>query len=105
MIFTTEHTPLSGTAIPLVQRQNHPHVAAGERTGEFRRHALVKKLGDRGLRGLTYAHPIGSAVRDFCYSMVLIKAAAQFSRAAQGAGGVAGATSLVQERKPLWALA
>ena len=105
MIFTTEHTQLSGTAIPFVQRQNHPYVAAGERAGEFRRHALVKKLGDRGLWGLAYAHPIGSAVLDFCYSMVLIKAAALFSHAAPGAEGVSGATARVLERKPLWALA
>ena len=105
MIFTTEHTPLSGTAIPFMQRQNHPHVAAGERAGEFRRHALFKNLGDRGLRGLTYAQAIGSAVRDFCYSRALIKAAALFSHATPGADGVAGATARVQERKPLWALA
>ena len=105
MIFTTEHTPLSGTAIPLVQRQNRPYVAAGERTGEFRRHALVKKLGDRGLRGLTYAQAIGSAVRDFCYSRVLIKAAALFSHAAPVAEGVEGATAPVQQPQPPGALA
>ena len=105
MIFTTEHTPLSGTAIPFVQRQNHLYVAAGERAGEFRRHALFKNLGDRGLRGLTYAQAIGSAVRDFCYSTVVARAAALFSCAAPGADGMAGPTVRVQERKPLWALA
>ena len=103
MIFMTEHTPLSGTAIPFMQRQNHPHVAAGERTGEIL--AMFKKMGDGGLRGLKTSQAIGSAVRDLCYSMVLIKAAALFSHAAPGAEGVAGAPALLQERKPLWALA
>ena len=105
MIFMTEHKPLSGTAIPFIQRQNHPHVAAGERTGESRRHALVKKLGDRGLRGLKTSQAIGSAALKSSHCTVASEAAALFSHAAPGAERVTGATTLVLERKPLRALA
>jgi citronellyl-CoA dehydrogenase len=74
MQFTEQHTQLRDTVTRFCQKEINPHVPEWEAAEQFPSHAVFKKLGDLGLRGIKYDPAYGGLGLDFSYSMVMAEA-------------------------------
>ncbi|HQZ99875.1 MAG TPA: acyl-CoA dehydrogenase family protein [Thermoflexales bacterium] len=72
-LFTPEHEMLRQTAREFVQAELDPHAEHWEKQGIWPAHTVLKKMGDLGLLGLSYAEEYGGGGADYSFNAVLLE--------------------------------
>jgi len=71
--FTAEHDAFRRTVRRFVETEINPHVEEWEAARLWPAHAVLKKMGDLGLLGLSYPEAYGGGGVDYWYNVVLLE--------------------------------
>ncbi|MBE2271465.1 MAG: acyl-CoA dehydrogenase family protein [Anaerolinea sp.] len=71
--FTEEHHMFRRAVRAFVENELNPHADEWEAAGIFPAHAVLKKMGDLGFLGLSYAEEYGGANADIWFTVVLME--------------------------------
>jgi len=71
--FTAEHEMFRKAVRAFVEKELNPHVEAWEQAGSWPAHAVLKKMGDLGFLGLSYAEEYGGQNADIWFTVVLME--------------------------------
>ena len=71
--FTEEHHMFRKAVRAFVENELNPHADEWEAAGIFPAHAVLKKMGDLGFLGLSYAEEYGGANADIWFTVVLME--------------------------------
>ncbi|MDB5988343.1 MAG: acyl-CoA dehydrogenase [Nevskia sp.] len=74
MNFTHEHQSLYDTTKKFVETEINPHVVEWEKAGLWPAHAVLKKMGDLGLLGISKPEAVGGLGLDYSYQLAFAEA-------------------------------
>ncbi|MBD2858800.1 acyl-CoA dehydrogenase family protein [Spongiibacter sp. KMU-158] len=76
MLFTQEHNELRRSVLAFVEAEMNPFIEQWEAEGIFPAHALFRKLGERGMLGITKPEAYGGMGLDYSFEVVFAEAIA-----------------------------